>query len=121
MRCWTNDNGNGPDQPTPEWIEQNMADTQLAAGLSALLGKLETGEWPTVGQAGADLLAKQSTHANLLRRRERLLEMLGEIDLELAKPLVELEAEDVVPKVQVDFPADENDDDDEPSAPADVP
>jgi len=78
-------NGNGPEQPTPEWIEQNMADTQLAAGMTALLGKFETGEWPTVGQAGADLLAKRSMHDNLVRRRERLQEALTDINLELEK------------------------------------
>ena len=70
---------------TPELIEQQRADAQLAGALRAILGKLETGAWPKVGQSGADQLAKQHEREQLLRRRSQLQEVLVRIDEDLAK------------------------------------
>lgn len=70
---------------TPEWIENDLADPQLAAALKALLGKLDTGDWPVVGLAGANELARQTKRQSLVRQRELIKERLDEIDEELAK------------------------------------
>ena len=105
-------NGNGPRQLTPDWIEQEMADLQLAAGLKTLLGKLETGQWPVVGQAGADLLAKQAKIEGLIRQRQRLQEGLARTDEELMK--LESGAEEE-PEVEPSAQRSESD----PAAPSD--
>ncbi|MEM7624756.1 MAG: S41 family peptidase [Planctomycetota bacterium] len=77
-------NGNMPDEPiTPQWIESILMDPQLAAAHRALLGKLETGEWPTVGESNADALAMAAEQANLLRQRELLEETLAEVNEKL--------------------------------------
>jgi len=65
---------------TPGWIETELKDPQLSAALEAVLGKLEGGDWPTVGKDGADELAKASRLAGLERRREALVEALAELD-----------------------------------------
>ncbi len=70
---------------TPEWIEQEMADLQLAAALRAMVGKLTTGDWPIVGQSDADQLARLSQRENLKRQRDLLNERLEWVEEELAK------------------------------------
>ncbi len=74
-----------PAQRTPEWIETALADVQLAAGLRAVLGRLETGEWPEVGGSGIDELVRQGTRHNLLRQKRLIHERLEVIEKELAK------------------------------------
>ncbi|MEM6756863.1 MAG: S41 family peptidase, partial [Planctomycetota bacterium] len=69
---------------TPEWIEDELKDPQLSAALSAVLGKLDSGAWPTVGEDGADELAKAGRIAGLERRREALAEALAEVDTRIA-------------------------------------
>ncbi|MEO0587584.1 MAG: S41 family peptidase, partial [Planctomycetota bacterium] len=69
---------------TPEWVDEQLKDPQLAAALTAVLGKLETGEWPTVGEDGADELARLSQLASLERRRESLVEALDALDERIA-------------------------------------
>ncbi len=70
---------------TPEWLESNLADPQLAAGLRALLGFIETGQWPVVGRSGANEIALETRRENLIRQRDLLDERLEEIQAELAK------------------------------------
>ena len=70
---------------TSQWIETELSDPQLAAGLRAILGQLETGQWPEVGKSGADELVRQSMRDNLLRQRNLLNERLELVDEELAK------------------------------------
>ena len=74
-----------PGDITPEWIEAEMADLQLAAGLRAVGGKLETGDWPAVGASGADELVRLSRRENLKRQRDMLTERLDLVNDELAK------------------------------------
>lgn len=74
-----------PDQMTPQWIEDEMADLQLAAGLRALLGKLDQGDWPEVGESGAEELVRQTMRDNLIRQRDLLNERLVLVSEELAK------------------------------------
>ena len=75
-------NGEGPttEHVTPEWIENDFKDPQLAAALTALMGKLDTGDWPVVGQSGAEALAKSAERDNLNLQREALEEALAEVD-----------------------------------------
>ncbi|MFW6059429.1 MAG: S41 family peptidase [Phycisphaeraceae bacterium] len=70
---------------TPEWIEQELKDPQLAGALRAALGKLDDGEWPAVGQSGADQIARTQQRKRLRDRREALVDQLNEIDRELAQ------------------------------------
>jgi carboxyl-terminal processing protease len=87
------DNGHGLDSPvTPEYVETEMKDPQLAAGLRAVLGKLESGDWPTVGLSNAEELVKQHDRELLQRRRNLLLEELHKVEAELADSESEDEA-----------------------------
>jgi len=76
-----------PENPvvTPEWIKSELKDIQLAAALTAMLGKLETDQWPIVGESGADELVRAAERETLQRQREQLEEVLGEIDQKIAK------------------------------------
>jgi len=79
-------NGNGPAETiTPAFIEEKMADPQLAAALKALLGKLKVGDWPKVGRDNVQQLALQTRRDNLERQREFFQESLTELETELAK------------------------------------
>ncbi len=69
---------------TPDWINDQLKDPQLAAALTAVLGKLDTGDWPTVGQSNAQELVKQREHELLERRRSLLLEELHKVEAKLA-------------------------------------
>lgn len=82
--------GDGEDGPpraalTPELIETELLDPQLAAGLTAMLGKLDTGEWPTVGRDGAAQIAARTQIQQLEERKQRLLEALDEVESEMAE------------------------------------
>lgn len=79
------DGDTDPPQITPHWIETELSDPQLAAGLRAMLGYLETDQWPVVGESGAEELVRQSMRDNLLRQRDLLAERLELVDKELAK------------------------------------
>lgn len=79
------ENGHGQSAGvTPEEIERDLKDPQLAAALKAVLGKIETGDWPTVGLSNADELVKLRQREQLERRRELLLEELDKVEAELA-------------------------------------
>lgn len=69
---------------TPEEIERVLKDPQLAAALKAVLGKIETGDWPTVGLPNAEELVKLRQREQLERRRDLLLEELDKVEAELA-------------------------------------
>lgn len=70
---------------TAEWAEQELADPQLAAALRALLGRLETDHWPVVGETGVDALARQARREQLERQRQRLEQMLSDVDQRIAR------------------------------------
>jgi carboxyl-terminal processing protease len=74
-----------PSAVTPEWLETQLGDIQLAAALRALLGRVETGTWPQVGRAGGQLLIDETKRASLIRRRELVKEHLESIEKELAE------------------------------------
>ncbi|MCC6679593.1 MAG: S41 family peptidase [Phycisphaeraceae bacterium] len=74
-------NGDGEStQVTPQWIAEKLKDPQLAAALQALLGKLETNDWPKVGQDDTEALVREGELANLRSRRELIQETLDAID-----------------------------------------
>ena len=96
-------NGQGPATKhiTPAWLEDEFKDPQLAAALTAVLGKLNTGDWPKVGQSGAEALAKAAEHDNLSKQREALEEALAKVDQkiqELAVAPVDDDAETAEPQ-----------------------
>ena len=70
---------------TPEWIETELADKQLAAALRAILGKLQTGEWAAVGPADATIQVHLSEKALLEAQKKRYLDRVSEIDKELVR------------------------------------
>jgi carboxyl-terminal processing protease len=98
-----NNGENHHDSLTPQWIEEHMADPQLAAGLTAILGRLDTGEWPTVGASGADELVRQAKLNALHRRRSLLQEGLADVQQQIAK----LEAGEMVDEDADSSPLDE--------------
>ena len=77
------DNGTDHTAVTPEYIAEQLKDPQLAAALQAVVGKLETGSWPKVGQSNADELVKANKRANLVLRRDLLQQRLDEVQQEL--------------------------------------
>ncbi|MEM9420849.1 MAG: S41 family peptidase, partial [Planctomycetota bacterium] len=70
---------------TPQWINDTLKDPQLAAALTAILGKLDTGEWPVVGKSNADELVRLAEREQLTKQRELLEETLAEVNEKLAK------------------------------------
>lgn len=70
---------------TPEAIEKDMADPQLAAATRAVLGKIATNAWPKVGQSNAAMLARATKRESLSRQRDQLKQRLTEIEASLAK------------------------------------
>lgn len=78
----------GPNNPqqetvTPQWIQKERADPQLAAALKTMLAKLKTGDWLKTGQSGADALSRQTELERLGRQRAELNERLAEIDAKI--------------------------------------
>jgi carboxyl-terminal processing protease len=77
--------GTGGGTVTPEMLKKDLADPQLAAALTAIHGKIHTGNWTVVGQSNAPALAKQTKHDNLTRQRDQLKTRLDQVEKELAK------------------------------------
>ena len=69
---------------TPDWIDQELSDPQLAAALRTILAKIDTGDWSVVGVDGGELLRKQTKRETLKRRRDYIKERLEEVQQELA-------------------------------------
>ncbi len=79
-----NGGGGGADGGvTPASILATRADAQLAAALEAMIGKLETGDWPHVGQDGAAALANEARRELLRQQHEALSKRMEQIDEEL--------------------------------------
>ncbi len=68
---------------TPGWVREHLKDPQLAAAVEAVLGRLETGEWPRVGESNTQALVRESERKNLEVRRDRLREQLDLVEEEL--------------------------------------
>jgi len=68
---------------TPAWLKETYKDPQLAAALEAVLGRIGTGDWPTVGESNEDQLIRERQRQNLIAQRDRLQEALTEVQKEL--------------------------------------
>jgi carboxyl-terminal processing protease len=68
----------------PAWLRDNLHDPQLAAGLTALRGFLDTGTWPRVGGDDAALPALEQRIDLQMRLRDHLLDRLAEVEDSLA-------------------------------------
>ncbi|MEX2672741.1 MAG: S41 family peptidase [Phycisphaeraceae bacterium] len=75
-----NRDGEEAERITPDLIEDELSDPQLAAALQAMLGKFETGEFPRVGESEATLTAHVNERSTMERRREVLSESLEQVD-----------------------------------------
>lgn len=85
LRANANGDDTAPlDAVTPEWIETELKDPQLAAALRAVRGRIDTGDWPRVGEDGSASLALEARRDALRRQREAITKRLEEIDAELA-------------------------------------
>ncbi|MEM8739704.1 MAG: S41 family peptidase [Planctomycetota bacterium] len=80
-----NDGAEPTETVSVSWLNDTYKDPQLAAALSAVLGKLEDGAWPEVGGSNADELVRRAEQEQLNRQRELLEETLAEINEKLAK------------------------------------
>lgn len=78
---------------TPAWIEEHLKDPQLAAALTAAVGRVETGAFAAVGESNKEELIEASRRANLQRELERSRERIELIEEELAKLDVGVDAE----------------------------
>lgn len=74
-----------PDQVTAEWITTELADPQLAAALTTMLTKLDTGEWKPVGPGDATIQIHLSQKTALEKQKQRYLERVGDITKELER------------------------------------
>jgi carboxyl-terminal processing protease len=70
---------------TPDWIQQQMADKQLAAGFKAMVGKLDTGNWPVVGLNDVQAHELAARRESLENQREFLQDKLTEIQAQIDK------------------------------------
>jgi carboxyl-terminal processing protease len=78
-------NGHNGEAVTSQWVRDKLADPQLAAALDAVVGRLDTGDWPKVGQSGVEELVKLSKRQSLVTQRDLLRDRLSEVEKELAK------------------------------------
>ena len=76
---------NGPPKYTPQFIADTLKDPQLAAAMKAVIGKLDDGEYPKVGEDETDSLALAAQRDLLIKQREFLLERTEEINLRIEK------------------------------------
>ena len=69
-----------------------------------MLGKLDTGDWPVVGESGAEALAKSAELDNLNKQREALEEALAEVDQKIIE--LDLPAEEAAEPEEATEPLD---------------
>jgi carboxyl-terminal processing protease len=79
--------GNEPtkqEKVTPQALEDQYADPQLAAALRAMTSKLTTGAFEKVGKSNAVMLATLGRLEEARKRREQLLKSLEQVNQEVA-------------------------------------
>jgi len=74
---------------TPDWLQENLLDAQLAAGLEAVQGHVVNGGWPAVGESDADAMVALGHIEALQFRRAELATALANIDVQLEELGVE--------------------------------
>lgn len=101
---------------TPDYIENTLHDPQLAAALRAVMGNIETGDWPKVGLANTEELVKLRERQQLERRRSLLLEELDRVEAELRDDdTTDEAADDTEPNAKADEVTEEPKEDTEES------
>jgi hypothetical protein len=68
---------------SPEAIERELADPQLAAAVKTLSAKVGGGEFVKVGQTLTTLVARHQRAQQLQDQRQKLLSQLQQVDREL--------------------------------------
>ncbi len=76
-------NHDGQDWSSSQWIQQQVKDRQLAAGLDAIQARLQGDEWPIVGQDEAGVLALEQEIGRWVRERRRVMARLNEVETRL--------------------------------------
>lgn len=79
------DSGNLDKPVTPDMLEQDLKDVQLAAALRAVVGRLDDGDWPKVGKESGETLARQAEIDRLKRLRNDMKTRLDDVDERIAK------------------------------------
>jgi carboxyl-terminal processing protease len=69
----------------PQWIRDVLKDLQLAAALQAIRARLDSGEWPVVGQDDATQLALEQRIQDQWRLRRLIMERLDAVDRRLGE------------------------------------
>lgn len=72
-----------PAAVTPEWIEKELADRQLAAAVETMRAKLATGSYEKVGPGNVTALVHIARRDRLETQRQRMMERLDDINAEL--------------------------------------
>jgi carboxyl-terminal processing protease len=78
------DNGDATAEITPEWIESQQADPQLAAALRTMSARLEDGQFTKVRNVTADEIELFLKREDVERRRMTVLQDLEQLNRELA-------------------------------------
>ncbi len=68
----------------PAWVRESLHDPQLAAGIEALQGFLDSGTWPRVGGDSAVLPALQHRLSAQMRLRDLLMDQLAQVEENLS-------------------------------------
>jgi hypothetical protein len=84
-RTVAKDEQDEPEAVTAEWIADELADLQLAAALTTMTKKLDSGKWEPVGPGDATIQIHLSQKVALENQMERYLERVGEIEKELKR------------------------------------
>lgn len=69
---------------TPEWLELEQSDRQLAAALETLIARIATGNYVKVGLPASELVTRVKRLDDARKRRESLRKELEKLDEELA-------------------------------------
>ncbi|MEM7681404.1 MAG: S41 family peptidase [Planctomycetota bacterium] len=78
--------GRDADNPvTPDFLRETVKDAQLAAALEAAVGRLDQGQWPSVGQDNTVQVERAKRRATLERQLDALTERGDEIRQEIQK------------------------------------
>lgn len=66
-----------------QWVRENLKDEQLAKGVDALRARVQTGEWPVIGDDDPALVAFNQEISRISEARVRLLNQLDQLDTRL--------------------------------------
>lgn len=70
---------------TAEFLEKQMGDPQLAAALTTMIGKVNSGDWPRVGKEAGETLVRQAELTRLKNLRQSMTERINEVNERIAK------------------------------------